>query len=313
MYAKLAGALFILAMAGVLPAHADQAAHSCMITIDVSRWSPGACTVEDQGNALTVKWPGAGTIKYFARLEVSGNEADVSWSTIRGDTTDTQALGHMSKTGDCWSNDKAQICFAIDAPAVAAQVFDDPYEDYGSDGEEADAAPIGNASSFRGIQLGMTKAQIEAALPASFTLSRRNDKIEGEFYADALVLGAAPNRELFGSLFILDKNDEVCGEFAFSGATVNKMRLSKCFFGTDTNISLEDFAKQIIANYDIADGMSYDGSVSSGSVSRTRYAEYTGVRGATSERFTAALSESSSGSSHLLTLTVEKIPNINFN
>ena len=131
--------MFILAMTGISPGHADQA-HGCMITIDVSRWSPGACAVEEDGNTLTVKWPGGSTISYSARLVMSGEKANASWSTTRGDSTNTEALGQMIRTGDCWSNDKVSICFATDNPVAAAQGGDGLYEDEGSD--SADIQPI---------------------------------------------------------------------------------------------------------------------------------------------------------------------------
>jgi len=318
-----AGILFILTMAGASPSHADQA-HSCLITIGMNRWNPGTCTVEEEGNTLTVEWPGAGKIHYHATLERSGgsgNQANASWTRVREDSTTTEALGRLNKVGDCWINNKADICFAINAEVATSEFDDDPYEDEGSEDHDVapNVAPSGNASSFRGIQLGMTKAQIRAALNDEFSLSSElpspdgNPKGSDATYAMTLffALGGVqiPNGMPFGSQYILNGDNKVCGEMSFADGHADRMRLGQCYFDIQGSITISDFARQIIDTYGLEDGM--EGSTRSikGPYGPIGYVQYTGVKRETSERFTAAVNDLT----HVPTLTIEKIPSINFN
>ncbi|MGN6537628.1 MAG: hypothetical protein ACTHKQ_18105 [Mesorhizobium sp.] len=322
-----AGILFILTMAGASPGHADQTAHGCSAKIDVSSWNIGNCTVEEEGNTLTVKWPGAGTIKYLARLEVSGDQADASWSGIGGSSTATEALGRLSKDGNCWFNDKASICFATDNTAAASEDADPNLADdiaLEVAGDQVDrpppiAAPTGDASSFRGIQLGMTKAQIEGALNDEFSLSdelpspagdpRSSDGIYDMNLMLAMTEIMMPNGAHFGSHYIINRDNQLCGEMSFADSRVDKIRLGQCYFDIRGRITLSDFVRQIIDTYGLEDGMEGSAKMVKGPYGPIEYTQYAGVRNATSERFVAAMTSLTNAP----TLTIEKIPSINFN
>jgi hypothetical protein len=74
-------------------------------------------------------------------------------------------------------------------------------------------------------------------------------------------------------------------------------------------MTIEDFVQQVIDNYRIEDGMSGRWEMLGDGPYRFKYTEYVGVRREASERFTASLHEMNG----VLTLTVERIPSVNFN
>lgn len=179
---------------------------------------------------------------------------------------------------------------------------------------EADAAP-GNASSFRGLTLGMNAKQLSDALPAELSLFNQRRRPSGDKGIEemnlvmTLIEAQAPNGVPLGSLFILDSNGRLCGELSFANGRTDKMRLHQCYFGISKKMSLEDFAQQVNDNYQLEEGMAYDMRFFGSGMNRIQYFEYAGVRRATSERFTAAINSAS----NVLTLTVERIDSVNFN
>lgn len=339
---------FGLLLLGIGPVHAEEANSSCrVLSIGLSSWPTHRCNIEEHGKTLTLSWLVSPTQTYRVDLVLSddGQSAEAAWNGIEAKSDVDKPLGRLTQSGDCWTNDTITLCFArpghgneyvdaageagSDEPEIAQEIAGDEEEAERATANEATPQQSGvgalaqnegsalsaNASSFRGLQLGMTRDQIAAALNAEFSISDDRKPAPGgkdvaEFNFVMGVMGAqAPNGATFGSSFLFDRSGKLCGEISFAAGRANKMRFSDCYFGITEPMLLKDFAQQIIDTYALQDGMAYNWqSIGSGAY-RFEYYEYSGVRHASSERFTVAVNDLSK----VLTLTVEPIQSATFN
>jgi hypothetical protein len=171
-----------------------------------------------------------------------------------------------------------------------------------------DAAPNANASSFRGLQLGMTQSQIAAAMPQQFQITSERPSGDVLQALTGFAEQFTPNTGPRTTVYIVN-NAATCGEVTFVDDQADRLRLYQCFFDMAGGMSIDDFAQQVTNNYQLEDGMAGRWEMRGDGAYRFRYTEYVGVRRATSERFTASLHEMN----NVLTLTVERVPSVNFN
>lgn len=335
----------VLTLLGLSGAQADETAIGCGFNVGYSRWYPTDCVVKDEGGTITVRWQGAGDKVYLTRLAIDrdGAKAEAVWSGFAGGEYTTEPLGILGKDGNCWFNETARLCFTRQGEGEAYaddSAADDPnYDgeispDFGGSGEGSEiaqeiagdeeeaeralaneaagqgeaGATLANASSFRGLQLGMSPSQVVAALPQPMILAaeRAGGDVLQELtgFAEQFTPGAGSRIKGF-----IVNNQSTCGEVTFVDARVDRLRLHQCFFNIPPGMTIEDFVQQVIDNYRIEDGMSGRWEMLGDGPYRFKYTEYVGVRREASERFTASLHEMNG----VLTLTVERIPSVNFN
>ncbi|MER8421660.1 hypothetical protein [Mesorhizobium sp. M1329] len=200
-----------------------------------------------------------------------------------------------------WSDyDVAIGNFKALCPARIAEADGTP----NADGSEQ---PRGNMSSFRGIQLGMTEAQLAQSLDRTFVL-------QNELPAPKILGGrtdGGPNiiRAASGTLFIV-RGEQQCGKVMFRDGQADRLDLYQCYFDIAGGMSIQDFAQQVIDAYGLEDGMAGSSQTRGDGAYQFEHIEYVGVKQATSERFTASSNGLMSNSP---TLTIERIPKANFN
>ncbi|TPI65056.1 hypothetical protein FJ417_00300 [Mesorhizobium sp. B3-1-7] len=233
--------------------------------------------------------------------------------------TSTAALQDMKVRLSIIRNDSAEA-FASDEWREVDSVVDDklnaiqtaqtqqtPSEDSTNAATEDDTEqPNTNASSFRGIRLGMTEAQLLQALDHSFALKSQipTPKALGvRTDGGPNVLDAAP-----GSLFIM-KDQQICGTVAFQNGRADRFDLDQCFFDIAGIVALQDFAQQLVDNYGLENGMEARSELRSQGSTQFEFVWYVGVKQSAAERFTA----SASAFNGSLNLTVERVPQIKFN
>lgn len=311
---------------------ADTGNTSCrVLIIGLSNWRTSQCNVEERGDVLTLSWSISRTQTYRVDLALSddGQSAQAAWNGIAAAATVDTPLGRLTQSGDCWTGDTATLCFTrpghgneyIETTEEAGSYDPEIAQEIAGDEEEAEralaneaagqggaGAALANASSFRGLQLGMTPSQVVAALPQPMILAaeRAGGDVLQELtgFAEQFTPGAGPRIKGF-----IVNNQSTCGEVTFVDARVDRLRLYQCFFNIPAGMTIEDFVQQVIDNYRIEDGMSGRWEMLGDGPYRFKYTEYVGVRREASERFTASLHEMNG----VLTLTVERIPSVNFN
>ncbi|TGS19052.1 hypothetical protein EN852_001635 [Mesorhizobium sp. M2E.F.Ca.ET.209.01.1.1] len=163
-----------------------------------------------------------------------------------------------------------------------------------------------DASSFRGIQLGMTEAQLSQALDHSFALKSQIPTPEAlgvRTDGGPNVLDAGP-----GSLFIM-KDQQLCGTVAFQNGRAERLDLDQCFFDIEGLMALQDFAQQLVDSYGLENGMEARSELRSQGSAQFEFVWYVGVKQAAAERFTA----SASAWDGKLNLKVERVPQVKFN
>ncbi|MER9104456.1 hypothetical protein NKH95_10940 [Mesorhizobium sp. M0848] len=164
-----------------------------------------------------------------------------------------------------------------------------------------------SGSSFRGLQLGMTTAQLTQSLDRSFALTSKWAGTELQAFA-ALAEGMNSGIPTSQTLFIV-KGPQACGQIVMRDGVAARLRFYQCYFDIGDGMSIGDFAQQIAETYQLEDGMSGHWEMRGDGAYRFKYTEYVGVRQTTSERFTASLHQMDNN----LTLTVERVPHANFN
>ncbi|RUU82759.1 hypothetical protein [Mesorhizobium sp. M7A.F.Ca.MR.362.00.0.0] len=179
-----------------------------------------------------------------------------------------------------------------------------PLQENATSAEHGANEPIGDVSSFRGIELGMTEAQLTQALDRSFTLTSTPAGTETQALT---TLFESMNGQPKPSLFIV-KGQQACGQIVMHGGRAARLRLYQCYFDIGDGMSIGDFAQQITETYELEDGMSGHWEMRGDGAYQFKYTEYVGIRQATSERFTASLHQMDNN----LTLTVEGVPQANF-
>ncbi|MDG4898177.1 hypothetical protein P9272_32080 [Mesorhizobium sp. WSM4976] len=207
------------------------------------------------------------------------------------------------------SNEWLELDTAIDqkndAVASGQVQQSSPANTTGADSGETPDEPTDNASSFRGLQLGMTEAQLRQSLDQSFALTDKPAATETQVLT---MLLEGMNGQAQPSLFIV-KGQQACGQIMMRGGRVARLRLYQCYFDIGSGMSIDDFVRQIIDTYQLEDGMAGHWEMRGTGLYRFKYTEYVGVRQATSERFTASVGQMDNN----LTLTVERVPHANFN
>jgi hypothetical protein len=311
MGVKLAGLALSIALFCPPSARADEVASYCSITVGLSSWSPSECAIREDGKTLSLHWPGAGGRKFWIELirSADGQSAQAVWNGLESHSKADEKLGKLVLSENCWLNDNTRICFVVQSleEELAEEAAGDQMDSENAVADE-ESGPVGPASSFRGIQLGMTQSQIASALPDQFELTeQRHDgdllqMLDG--FAESLVANGMPRQSVY-----IAAGEKMCGEVVFSDGRADRLRLYQCFFNITGRMSVEDFAQKVVDNYGIEDGMKGRTEMRGSGPYTFKYTEYVGVRRATSERFTVALHQMN----NVLTLTVQRIPGVNFN
>lgn len=309
MRVNLAGLALSIALFCPSSAGADEVASYCRISVGLSSWSPSECTIREDGKTLSLHWPGAGDRKFWVELirSADGQSAQAVWNGLESHSKADEKLGKLVLSESCWQNDNTRICFVAQSleEELAEEVAGDQMDSENAFASE-DGGPVGPASSFRGIQLGMTLDQIRNVLPPQFQLTgkRQPGDIMQTLSAFADAVEAGGNGTPASAYIVL--GEQMCGELAFSEGRADRLRLYQCFFNINGGMSVGEFAQQVVDNYGIEDGMKSRSDMSGGGI---KYIWYVGVRRATNERFTVSFN----GLSSILTLTVERIPSASFN
>ncbi|WP_164893045.1 DUF4339 domain-containing protein [Mesorhizobium sp. M7A.F.Ca.US.010.02.1.1] len=192
-------------------------------------------------------------------------------------------------------------------PEVAEEISPDDAEQAAPNvAEESVTDTTLNGSTFRGIELGMTEAQLTQSLDRSFVLSSKWVGTELQAFA-ALAEGMNSGIPTGQTLFIV-KGPQACGQIVMRDGVAARLRFYQCYFDIGDGMSIGDFAQQIAETYQLEDGMSGHWEMRGDGAYRFKYTEYVGVRQATSERFTASLHQMDNN----LTLTIERVPRANF-
>ncbi|WP_320249095.1 hypothetical protein [Mesorhizobium vachelliae] len=163
-------------------------------------------------------------------------------------------------------------------------------------------------SSFRGIQLDMTEAQIEQSLDRSFSLGTQPPgpmPAEGSMNYQWRIQNDKTREYLY-----IAKGEQLCGKVTMSGGVAALLQLEGCYFDIGAwQMSIQDFARQLVESYGLEEGMEGRSEIRGEGSYQHEYVEYTGVRAATSERFTASYSQLSGS----ISLTVQPVSRATFN
>ncbi|TIL35948.1 hypothetical protein [Mesorhizobium sp.] len=162
-----------------------------------------------------------------------------------------------------------------------------------------------SASSFRGIQLGMTEVQLARSLDRSFVL--KNELPAPKAFGKRTDGGPNVIRAPSGTLYIV-RGEQQCGGVIFRHGEADRLDLYQCYFDIAGGMSIQDFAQQVIDTYGLEDGMAGSSQTRGDGAYQFEYVQYMGVKQVTSERFTV----SSNGMSNSVMLTVERIPHASF-
>lgn len=192
-------------------------------------------------------------------------------------------------------------------PEVAEEISPDDAEQAAPNvAEESVTDATLSGSTFRGVQLGMTEAQLAQSLDRSFALSSK--WTGADLQAFAALAESMSSGEPTGQMLFIIKGQQACGQIAMRDGVAARLRFYQCYFDIGGGMSIDDFAQQIAETYRLEDGMSGHWEMRGDGAYQFKYTEYVGVRQATAERFTASLHQMDNN----LTLTVERVPHANF-
>ncbi|MEI9417454.1 hypothetical protein [Mesorhizobium sp. Cs1321R2N1] len=255
-----------------------------------------------------------------AARELMGYKQKLDWLIKRAqdlpaDPSSTAALQDMqgqlnsirNASGEAFASDEWKKLDKVVGDKLTAIETAEPQHAPTNNAPEDDGGqPNPNASSFRGIQLGMTEAQLGQALDHSFAL--KSEIPAPKSFGERTDGGPNVLEAAQGSLFIV-KDQEPCGNVTFRKGRADRLELYQCYFDIAGRMALQDFAQQLVDNYGLERGMEVRSEIRGSGSLQYESVWYVGVRQAASERFTASADEWSGS----LNLTVERIAHVNFN